>query len=313
MFFEDEKITGGFLMRREFASIAAITLAAFAFGESQARAADPTTADCLAASDASLKSGNEHKLRTERTQLLVCASTSCPSDIRKECTHRVDEVNTQVPTIIFEVKDGAGADLSAVKVTMDGEVLTERLEGTGLSIDPGEHAFTFETPGQPRVTKRFLIRAAQKDRRELVAVGPTAVQTPPPPPLGEKEPPPPPPPPANTPDTNTSHGMGTQRVVALVAGGVGIVGLGLGGTFGAIAMSQKSDAQNVCPGIQQCATQDGVNKWSTANTSGNISTIGFIVGGVAIAGAAVLWFTAPSSSSTQVGFGLGTLQVKGTW
>jgi hypothetical protein len=54
-----------------------------------ARAADPTTADCLAASESALKSGNEHKLRAERSQLLVCAAASCPADLRKECASRV--------------------------------------------------------------------------------------------------------------------------------------------------------------------------------------------------------------------------------
>jgi hypothetical protein len=123
----------------------------------QLRAANPTTADCLTASEASLESGNEHHLRGERNQLLVCAAASCPADIRKECVRRVDEVNAAIPTITFEAKDGSGADVSAVKVTMDSEVLAERLEGTALSIDPGEHTFTFETAGQPAVTRKLVI------------------------------------------------------------------------------------------------------------------------------------------------------------
>jgi hypothetical protein len=103
---------------------------------SPAHADDPTTADCLGANEAALKSGNEHHLRAERGHLLVCASASCPADVRSECLRRVDEINAAIPTVIFEAKDGAGGDLSAVRVTMDGEVLAERLEGTALSINP---------------------------------------------------------------------------------------------------------------------------------------------------------------------------------
>jgi hypothetical protein len=206
-------------------------------------------------------------------------------------------VNTQIPTVVFSAKDGSGADLSAVKVTMDGEVLAEHLEGTALSIDPGEHTFTFETTGQPPVTKKLVIVEGQKDRRELVTFGTGT------------GPGVPAPPPANAGD---SGGMGTQKVLALVVGGIGIVGLGLGTVFGVMASSQKNDAQSVCPG-NPCATQDGVNKWSTAASTGNISTIAFIVGGVGVVGGAVLWFTAPGAPSTQVGFGPGSLQVKGTW
>jgi hypothetical protein len=80
----------------------------------------------MTASNASLKLGEEHKLRAERSQLLVCAHAACPSEIRKECLARVDEVNAQIPTIVLSAKDRKGTDISAVKVTMDGEVLAER-------------------------------------------------------------------------------------------------------------------------------------------------------------------------------------------
>ena len=147
------------IVMRSVASLTVAVAAASSFSPAIALAADPTTADCLAASDASLKSGNEHKLRAERSQLLVCAAPSCPADIRKDCVSRVDELNGQIPTIIFAARDlSTSSDLSAVRVTMDGEVLAERLEGTALSIDPGEHTFLFETSGQAGVTKKLVIR-----------------------------------------------------------------------------------------------------------------------------------------------------------
>jgi hypothetical protein len=278
-----------------------------------AHAAAPTTADCLGASEAALKSGNDHKVRAERSQLLVCASASCPADIRKECAKRVDEVNAQIPTIIFGAKDASGADVSTVKVTMDGEVLAGRLEGTALSIDPGEHTFTFETANQPRVTKTFTIQQAQKDRRELITFGVATTApsplAPTPRPIGDQALP------ENPPGTDGHQGLGTQKILAIVAGGIGVVGLGLGTAFGVMAISQKSDAQNTCAG-SQCATLDGVNKWNKAGSTGNVSTIGFVIGGVGVAGAAALWVTAPGSrggAGPQVGFGPGALQVKGTW
>jgi hypothetical protein len=275
-----------------------------------AHAEDPTTADCLAASEAALKSGNDHKLRAERSQLLVCAAASCPSDIRKECASRVDEVNVQIPTLIFEARDPSGSDLNAVKVTMDGEVLAERLEGTALSIDPGEHTFTFETANQGPVTKKFTIQEAQKERRELITFGAATTApnpvTPTPQPTSAQSLP------ESPPSVNGNQGLGTQKILAIVAGGIGVVGLGIGSAFGVIAMSQKSDAQSACPG-SQCTTQVGVNKWNTAGSTGNVSTIAFVIGGLGVAGAAVLWFTAPTLASMQVGLGPGILQVKGTW
>lgn len=290
-------------MRLSLVAMTAVLLLA----ESLALAADPTTADCLAANEASLKLRHDHKLRAERSQLLVCAAESCPADVRKECLSRVAEVNGQIPTVIFGAKDASGADLSAVKVTMDGEVLSERLEGTALSIDPGQHTFVFETAGQAPVTKTLLIQQAEKDRRESVSFG-----TPTNPPLqtcpdGYELPPS-----GGSCIKRETNGLGTQKVLAIVAGGVGVVGLGVGTVAGLVAVSQKSAAQSACPG-SWCATQDGSNKWSTAGSTANLSTIGFIVGGVGVAAGAVLWLTAPSAPSTQVGFGPGGLQVKGTW
>ena len=138
--------------------------------ETFAHAGEPTVKECLAASEASLKLGSEYKLRAERAQLLICASASCPSDIRKECLRRVDEVNAAIPSIVFEAKDAEGNDLTAVKVTMDGEVLTERLRGIALPVDPGEHSFRFEVAGSPSIEKPLVIREAQKDRHETVII-----------------------------------------------------------------------------------------------------------------------------------------------
>jgi hypothetical protein len=281
-----------------------------------AQAADPTVADCLAATEASLKSGNEHHLRTERNQLLVCTAATCPADIRKECVRRIEDVNAAMPTILFEAKDAAGNDLSAVKVTMDGERIAERLEGMSLSIDPGLHVFVFETAGQPPVTKRFVIREAQKDRREAIVFGglraagggPQDASTGGAPTPASQAPFSAPPP------EDTKDGLGTQKVVALIAGGLGVAGLAAGSAFGLAAISKKSQAQASCPDL--CSTQSAVDAWSDAKAEGNVSTALFVVGGVALAGAVVLWVTAPTPSAgatARIGLGPRGLRLEGTW
>lgn len=257
-----------------------------------ARAAEPTTTECLAASEASIKAGNDHKLRAERQQLLVCAAASCPTEIRKECTRRVDEVNAAIPTLVFEAKGEAGDDLSEVKVTMDGEVLAERLDGSALSVDPGEHTFTFETTGQAPVEKKLVVREADKQRHEAVQFGTPRTGG------GDH--------PAATP----SGGHSTQKVIAAVVAGVGVVGLGIGGTFGMLAISKKNDAEKICPA--DCVDQKGQQAWTDAKSAGNISTIAFIAGGAALATGAVLWFTA-GPSKTEVSVGLGSVRVKGSF
>jgi hypothetical protein len=106
----------------------------------------------------------------------------------------------------------------------------------------------------------------------------------------------------------------TRGIAGLAVAGAGVVGLGVGTAFGAIALSQKSAALDACPGTV-CTSASGASKWSTATSSATVSTIGLIAGGVLVAGGAVLWFTAPrpSGTGTQVGFGPMSLQLKGTF
>jgi hypothetical protein len=276
-------------------SLSILAVATVSLPMRDARGADPTTADCVGATEAALTSDGQRKLRTERSQLLVCASMTCPTDVRKECLQRIDEVNTQIPTIVFAAKDASGADLGAVRVTMDGELLAERLEGIPISVDPGEHTFGFQAAGQAPVTKTLVIQQAQKDRRELITFGNRALLL-------------------ASPDSASSKASHTQKTLALVAGGVGVLGLGIGTAIGVMALSKRSDASNLCPNA--CATQAGVNLWNDASTLGNVSTVGLIVGGVALAGGAVLWFTVPRSVgavSAQVGAGFGDIQARGSW
>lgn len=282
-------------------------------GARAAHAAGPTTAECLSASNASIDMRIAHKLRDARGELLVCASASCPAEVRAECLSKFAEVDAEIPTIVFEAKDGTGLDRSAVRVVMDGHPLAERLDGTALAVDPGEHTFTFETADLPSIAKTFVIREAEKDRHEPIILGL---------------------PPAGAPATATSPRgplatMGAtasgiveparapltgQKLAALVASGMGLVGVATGGAFGLIALSRRNEAQSVCP--DRCSTKAGVQDWSAAKSASNLSTASVVVGGIGLIGAAVLWFTAPSSgrgAHVRVGLGIGDLRVVGAW
>jgi hypothetical protein len=293
------------VLRGSLASCAIVLASVFA--GSLAQAAGPTVSECLDASSASLKAGNEHKLRAERAALLRCASASCPSEVRKECSRRVDEVNAAMPTLVFEAKDENGNDLSAVKVLLDGQPFASRLDGSALPVDPGEHTFLLETDGYPALSKKLVIRESEKDRRESIRFG--NAPTEPAAAAGAKESNKAPEP-ASAPGEER-QGMPGQKIAALTVGAVGVVALGVGGAFGLSALSKKSSAQQVCP--DQCADTNGQDAWHRAKSAGNLSTIFFVAGGVGVAAAATLWFTAPHASETQVGFGLGNLQLRGSF
>ncbi len=193
---------------------------------------------------------------------------------------------------------------------MDGEILVERLLGTSIAIDPGDHTFTFETPGQPPVRKQLLIRQNEKDRRERITLAATSASSPSTAAL-------PPPRSSDTTSVSSSPSLGTQKLLAIVSGGVGVVGVALGTIFGLDAKSKRDDARKICP--DQCTDQSGVDAWSSAKSAGNLSTVAFAVGALGLAGGAVLWFTAQPESppggalSARVGVGPGVISVSGRW
>src|SRR5215471_6740742 len=121
---------------------------AFVFAAGRAPA-ESAADQCIDANTAAQSLQRDGKLGAARETLKRCLDPSCPGLVRDDCAQRLDELERIQPTMVFDVKDGEGHDLVDVKVTMDGQPFAERLAGSALPVDPGEHAFTFETAGVP--------------------------------------------------------------------------------------------------------------------------------------------------------------------
>jgi tetratricopeptide (TPR) repeat protein len=91
-------------------------------------------------------------------------------------------------------------------------------------------------------------------------------------------------------DAETSKGFWSPwRVSAIVAGTVGLVGVGLGAGFGAAALSDASTAREYCDG-NVCSSQRGVDATHSASKNADIATASFALGGTLLAaGVAFLW------------------------
>jgi hypothetical protein len=289
-------------------SFAASACALALLGSVRARADEPTKAMCVAASEGAEDLHRAGKLREARARLGVCIATACPGPVRADCAERMEELTKAIPTVVFEVKDGAGNDLVAVKVTFDGQPLVDKLDGTAIPVDPGEHHFAFEAEGQPRVEKTMVIREADKGRLERVSMGvpplspsPSPVAARPPAPAAAIEPP----------------AGGGQRLAGLVVGGAGVAGLVVGGVLGLVAKSTYDHAlKDECSGSAGTCTPAGAQDGKTASSQAFVSTVGFIAGAALSAGGAILFFTAPKGG-VAVGPALGSREagmvVRGVW
>jgi hypothetical protein len=276
--------------------VASVLLASSVLAVSGVALADPTARECATASEDALGLRKQEKLKDAKDRLLVCSAATCPAEVRDECARRMTELTAALPSVVFDVKDAAGNDVSAVKVTMDGALLTDHLGGAATTVDPGEHTFRFEAAAQPAVEKKVVIHEGEKDRHVAVALGggdvavaavPAAAAPATATPAAPSTPP--------TSDQSDASTWSGQKTVAVVVAGVGVVGIVVGSIFGASAFSKWSDAKSACGA--GCGSNDPAQTLRTdAQSAATLSTAGFAVGGVAIAGAALLWFTAPSGS-----------------
>ena len=279
--------------------------------------ADMTKRQCIDANVKAQELRREGKLSDAREQLRSCADASCPAMVRDDCVKRLDELERAQPSVVFDVKDTRGADVIDVRVSVDGQVLADHLDGSPLPIDPGVHVFAFEVAGQPAVTHRLLIREGEVGRHEPVVVT-TAPSSPTRPPVPSEVPPASslagPSSAAESDGSAPTGGWARQRVWGLVLGGAGVAGMAVGTAFGILSSSAWNKAKDACGGNTTACTNvpSGESYRSTAEGNATVSTVGFIAGGVLLATGAVLFVTAthPKKSTTAfvVGPSLGPRQ-----
>jgi hypothetical protein len=278
----------------------------------RAALADDTKA-CLDAANQGQTLRDGHKMILAREQFRLCAQATCPAVVRKDCASWLDQLDLVQPTVVFDATDSSGNDVSAATVKVDGRVLTSRLDGTALAVDPGEHTFTFEAPGQPTVTRTLVLKEGESMRRVPVLIGAAAERAPVAPPMPAAGTSPLAPTPSPAPPHPT--GLATRQTIGLVVGAAGVAGLAAGGIFGVLAVSAKNDYQRQCGSNIDvpagfCNSQ-GVNGHDDAATKATLSTAFFIGGAVAAGLGTVLFLLPTKDSAAQAGLAPGSILVRG--
>jgi hypothetical protein len=264
--------------------------------------ADITKDQCVDANTRAQSLRREGKLGATRDQLRLCMDAACPAIVRSDCIQRLDDLDRVQPSIVFDVKDGAGNDLLAVSVTMDGRPLVDKLGGTALVVDPGPHTFVFASAGAAPVTQTFVLREGEKARVEhvVLAAKPGPVAPPPgPPPVKPVKPATTAPEPPGGAAQGPSGGSlrKTLGIVGVAAGGAGLL---VGAIAGGVAISTNNTLKHDCTsGICSSRTTPR-SDFDTYNTVTTLSTVGFVAGGVLGAAGVVLLVTAPKARDVAV-------------
>lgn len=181
---------------------------------------------------------------------------------------------------------------TGLEVQLDDRPLPAAALGSDLPVDPGAHVVTAKAPGKRAF--RGELRIPDEAKVLIVDVPPLEDDVVPVPapradaPLPIEPAPPVEPAPARD---DASGERPWQKPVALGAGGLGAVALGVGAAFGLAASASWSDAQPACPG--NVCSEEGRARWDDARGQATASTAFFVTGAVLVAAGAVLYFTAP--------------------
>jgi len=91
------------------------------------------------------------------------------------------------------------------------------------------------------------------------------------------------------PITDERRSSSTQRMLGIAGIGAGIVGIGAGTVFGLLARGKRDDALAVCNPDGSLCSKSGVDDMQSAHTDAAVSTVGFIAGGILLAGGLALF------------------------
>jgi hypothetical protein len=265
-------------------------------------------ADCMAAASKGQTLRDAHALVEAREQFRVCARRECPAIVQTDCGPWLEEVERMVPSVVLSAKDGEGRDLLDVSVTADGAPLAQELDGQAVPMNPGVHSFEFTLADGTTAASRVIVKEGEKAQAVSVVLRPASVVVPgdapkegmlAPPTTPDAETAKP-----NTPAPGTTRGA-IQRVLGLVLGGVGLVGLGVGGGVALDAKSKDVTAAGEGGSARQTDSQNAVSQ-------GNAGTVVIVAGAVVAAAGIVLWVTAPSAK-VAVGMDGRELLLRGTF
>lgn len=202
--------------------------------------------------------------------------------MREKAKLNVAELSKKVGQVDIEVP-------STARVTVDGKPLDETPREP-IGMQPGKHTIEATFDGKVKsVSVECTAGTVVKAKIEFETGGFTE----PPPPGGGK-----------------AYGAG-RVVVPIILGVTGLAGIGVGLGFAMSSNSAKTDSEAIrrgtpglCaqPAASQCATYD--SKRSDSESASTISTVGYVVGGVLLAGAAAAFVLWPKSRENAASTGI---------
>ena len=244
---------------------------------SHAAIADVTD-ECIEAHERGQQPRLAGHLQAARKALLTCSRDPCPAVILADCRPWLNTSREEQPSVVFGVHDENGNETSDVRITLDGELLTTRLDGGPVDVDPGDHVLRFERGNLAPLEQKLFLRVGERERLVSVSFARAGVPTP------------------------DASPRSRWSAAAIVSGLVGTTGLGLFAGFGIAGKLEESHLAGTCRPNCDASRIDGVrNQYIVAYTS---LGVGLVALGISIG---LLARSPPRSSSAAIHWGIAPL------
>ena len=187
---------------------------------------------------------------------------------KKKARDAIKAIEPRIPRIVVQVPSGFTGT-----VRIDDAELPSTSFGSAVPVNPGTRIVTARSDGFRPFEKSVVL---SEGGRETVALSlePLPAQ---------------PAAPTTSVDSGTSSGRKTWAYVGLAAGGVGVV---VGTAFGLAARKTRNDLRDEC--LHDVCSEAQRDTYDRGKMQANISTVGFIVGGLGLGVGSYLLLTDPS-------------------
>jgi hypothetical protein len=272
------------VFREHFGRSSLALFCALVLGAPHARAEDSSS--CTKSYESSQILKRKGELLAARQQLITCVR-DCPATIQQECSKWFESLDSLIPSIVIHAAS-AGEDRSDVKVEMDGKLLTDKVDGKGIDVDPGRHQFKVTLEGHAPAVRDLVMHEGEKVRVLRVVFDP-----------------PPAPPTAPVPVRVPVALHRPVPAYVFLLGGAALVGAAGFAYFGLTSDSERRRLETTCS--PNCSDDDVIGLYRKSLFA-NISAG---VGAAALATGMILLIARPSVPVTSGGTALSVTSVPG--
>jgi hypothetical protein len=226
------------------------------------------------------------------------ASRAKQGDRLQVARRQESQLSSEVPMLTLVPPEGASSDLV---IQCDGAAVPKGSLGAPFPVDPGEHVVTSWVPGEALLQFHVKLGRGEKLLLRLTRTNKSSAPQKPVADDGMG--------PAPGPAPDDGGPSPARRASMYTFGGVGLAGLVVGGVAGVLALSKKSEADDLCPSdpqdsaLRSCSTPEAEAEATSLSEDsrkfGTVSTAGFIAGGVGLGVAVVLLLTESRGGATS--------------